>query len=320
MTAPESSRFHTNKFKTHEERAAAAALPPADRQWMVENLLFEYKLFKSVSEEISGFHRPVKDGTHGRGSIGGLLGHSRSGKSYICKHYVARFPAELTEEGERYPIIYLEVRDDWTAYHTAEQIFMATGAKSLPSLKLAGLITSAYRRLLKVGTELVVFDDAHFLLSAKRQAGAFKSLVKGIADLRSCNVLLVGLPEMQAVVEGDAQLSGRGDFPHWETLPLRWEIDEEREQFTLLLNGIDERLPFRNLSNLADANIVADFYDATGGIIGRVMNLICDAALRAINDSTACIMDYHLEAAAKARLKAGATYVPFARDHRSAVA
>ena len=175
------------------------------------------------------------------------------------------------------------------------------------------MITAALRRLLKTGTELVIIDDAHFLLleaKGQRLAG-FKSIVKAIADLRSCNVLLAGLEGLQPLVENDGQLSGRGDFPHWQMLPLRWEIEDEQEQFVLLLHGIDERLPFKNLSNLAAADIVADFYHATGGIIGRVMNLIQAAALRAINDQTSCIMDYHLEAAAKPRMKAGETYIPF---------
>jgi hypothetical protein len=94
-------------------------------------------------------------------------------------------------------------------------------------------------------------------------------------------------------------------------LPLRWDIDDEREQFILLLHGIDCRLPFQNLSKLKEPDTVADFYHSTGGIIGRVMNLICDAALRAINDKTSCIMPYHLTAAAKLRLKVGETYIPF---------
>jgi hypothetical protein len=315
MSSPETFRFHTTKFETAQERAAAAALPAAERQWMAENLLFEYKLFKSVSEEISRFHRPVAGGTHGKGTIGGLLGEPRAGKSYICQHYFSRFPLQTTEEGEQYPVIYLEARDDWTVFHAAEQIFMQTGAKSLPSLKRPAMITAALRRLLKARTELVIIDDAHFLLleaKGTRLAG-FKSIVKAIADLRSCNVLLAGLAGLQPLVENDGQLLGRGDFPHWEMLPLRWEIEDEREQFTLLLHGIDQRLPFRNLSNLSEAEIVADFYHATGGIIGRVMNLICDAALRAINDQTSAIMDYHLEAAAKPRMKAGETYIPFRR-------
>lgn len=132
-----------------------------------------------------------------------------------------------------------------------------------------------------------------------------------MADLRSCNVLLSGLPGIQAFVEGDAQLLGRGDFPHMETAPLRWDIADEREQFRLLLHGIDRRLPFLTLSNLADPEKTADFYHSSEGKIGRVMNVVCDAALRAINDGSSCIMTEHLQAAAMLRMKVGESYRPF---------
>ncbi|MES0022402.1 MULTISPECIES: TniB family NTP-binding protein [unclassified Mesorhizobium] len=315
---PSEVRFHTTKFDTDEERGTAAALPAAQRQWMVENLLFEYPLFKEVSSEVARFHHPVVGGTHGTGAIGGVIGASRSGKSYICKHYAADYPVQVLEEGEKYPVVYLEARGDWTPYHFAEQVFMATGAKSVPSMKTPALITASQRRLLKVGTELVIIDDSHFLLleTKGRVQATFKSLVKGIADIGSCNVLLAGLPGLQAFIEGADQLNGSGDFPHWETKPLRWEIEDEREQFMLLLHGIDRRLPFLKLSGLANPSKAADFYHGSEGKIGRVMNIIADAALRAINDGTACIMMEHLQAAAIIRMKVGETYRPF-YDNRS---
>jgi hypothetical protein len=310
--------FHTEKFDTGEKRAAAAALPAGERQRMVETLLFQYPMFKRVSDEVARFHYPVACGSHGRGMIGGVLGESRSGKSFICQHYATKYPVRVVDEGEIYPLLYLEARGDWTPYHMAEQIFMATGAKSVPSMKTPALITACYRRLLKARTELIIVDDAQFLLLEPkgRALSIFKSLIKGIADLNSCNVLLSGLPSLQAFVESDAQLCGRGDFPHWSVKPLDWSLLAERHQFLLLLDGIDTRLPFRKPSGLATANHAADFYHATGGMIGRVMNIIKDAAYRAINSESACIMVDHLQIAAQARMKVGETYRPF-RDNRS---
>jgi hypothetical protein len=294
-----------------------AALPAGQRQRMVETLLFEYPMFRRVTDEVKLFHYPVVGGTHGRGMIGGVLGESRSGKSFICKHYASRYPVRLLQGGETYPVLYLEARSDWTPYHMAEQVFMATGAKSIPSMKTPALITACYRRLVLAKTELVIVDDAHFLLLEPkgRALATFKSLIKGIADLNACNVLLSGLPRLQAFVESDSQLCGRGDFPHWSVKPLDWATREEREQFILLLHGIDTRLPFRKSSGLASAGHAADFYRATGGMIGRVMNIIKDAAYRAINDDSACIMIDHLRIAAQARMKVGESYRPF-RDSR----
>lgn len=305
--------FHTEKFDTPEKRWAASLLPPGIRQQMVETLLVTYPKFVEVSAAVRSFNRPVKNGSNGKGWIGGVLGEPRSGKSWICKHYHAQNPMRVTADGEVYPVIYLEARDDWTPYHMPEQIFTATGAKSIPSMKTPALITAATRRLLRAGTELFVIDDAHFLLlgSKGRALTNYQSLIKSIADLNTCNVVLSGLPTIQGFVENNTQISGRGDFPHWPVEPLDWSIEDEREQFMLLLHLIDEHLPFRQLSNLADPNNAIDFYHSTNGMIGRVMNIVVDAAFRAINDGTSNIMIDHLQAAAAVRMRTGETYRPF---------
>lgn len=311
-------RFHKAKFATREERAAAARLPAVERQWMVDNLLFEYPLFKKVTSDLSAFHRPVKGGSHGCRMVGGVLGESRSGKSFICKHYAAGFPPRDGARGEVHPVLYLEARSDWTAQHMAEQLFLATGAKSIPSDKTSAMITKSCKRIVNAETELVIIDDAHFLLmEAKGQAlGRFKSFIKAIADLETCNIVLSGLPRLYNAVEGENQLHGRGGFPHWDVKALDWNLQEEKEQFALLLDGIDRRLPFRSSSSLA-AHVV-DFHHATDGMIGRVMNIVKDAAYRAINDDTACILDVHLWEAQKPRRKPGDSYVYFLNRGREA--
>lgn len=305
--------FHTEKFDTPEKRHAASQLAAGVRQEMVANLLVRYPQFTNVSEAVGRFHRPVKGGKHGRGMIGGVLGEPRSGKSFICKHYAGQHTVRVSEDGEYYPVVYLEARADWTPYHMAEQFFWATGAKSVPSMKTSALITAANRRLLRAQTELVVLDDAHFLLlGAKgRVLGMYQSFIKSIADLGSCNILLVGLPGIQGFIENDGQLGGRGDFPHWHVKPLDWSIEDEKEQFMLLLNAIDVRLPFLQSSNLAAPDNALDFYHCSHGMIGRVMNIVITAAYRAINDGTTHILADHLQKAAAERMKVGETYRPF---------
>lgn len=77
------------------------------------------------------------------------------------------------------------------------------------------------------------------------------------------------------------------------------------------MNGIDRRLPFRLSSDLASPRNALHFYELSGGSIGRVMNVVRDAANRAINDGSARIMDEHLQAAAASRARVGATLSPF---------
>lgn len=312
--------FHTRKFGTDADRAEVVRRPVAERQWMIENLLFSYKRFQDVSAEIGRFHLPVAGGLHGTGVIGGLLGEPRAGKSYICKHYAARYPKILTDVGEEYPVICLEARADWSPTHCAEQIFLKTGGRFVPGLKFASLVTRCLDRLVQVKNQLFILDDAHLLLldPSGKQLRDFKSIVKGIADLNTCNLLVCGLPPLQSFMEDDGQIGGRGDFPHWSVQALDWGLTDEREQFALLVHGIDERLPFRELSGLARYDNLEDLYRNSDGKIGRVMNIVKDAAKRALNEDCAHILPEHLQGAAKDRLRVGQRYVGFGYEEREA--
>lgn len=228
--------FHMQRFDTPGDREAAAALPAIERQRMVKYLHVGYPAFRQRMDDIARFHRPVTGGTHSTDEVGGLLAEPRSGKTWICKHYASRFPMEAGEDGERYPVVLLEVRADWTPTHMAETIYRKTGARSVPSMKTTALITGAIQRLVAAGTELLIVDDAHFAL-IESGAGAqkhYRSIVKGVADSGACNVLLSGLPTLLPMVDANDQLGGRGGFPHWHVENLSWDIGEQQEQFVLL--------------------------------------------------------------------------------------
>lgn len=310
-------RFHDAAFTSDAERAAAAKLPADQRQWMVENLLFEYPAFDDTLKFVKKFRNPVIDGTPGRGWCAGVLGESRSGKTYVLERYLEHNPPVVADDGESYPVLYLEARDDWSPHHFAEQVYMATGAKSIPSLKTAMLTTACMRRIVAARCELVIIDDAHFLLLERRgrPLNLFKSYIKAILDLKTCNVLLAGLPELHDFVWINSQLEGRGGFPKHHVLPLDWKLKEQRDQFRLLLHGIDERLPFRRLSGLSTPDAAADFHRFSSGVIGRVMNVVQAAAFAAINDGAACISDLHLKLATDQRRRPKDSYGYFERSN-----
>lgn len=305
--------FHTQRFDTVDERQAASVLPAAVRQSMVKNLLAAYPTYNERLKDIGHFHRPVTDGNHGTGELAGLLAPPRSGKSVICQSYASSKPKLDGEFGEIHPVVLVQVRDDWTPSHMCEQIYRATGAMSVPSLKIPAMIGGAIQRLVDAQTELVIVDDAHFALidTTRTHLRNYRSLFKGILDAGTCNVLLSGLPGLLDVVDAADQLGGRGGFPHWYVETLSWDIEEQREQFTLLLRAVDRRLPFRQSSELHSARNALHFFKLSDGMIGRVMNVVRDAANRAINEGAACVMDVHLQAAAGDRSRPGDTFRAF---------
>jgi hypothetical protein len=283
---------------TPEARLMAAALPPGERQRMIETLLYQYPLFKEGNAFIGKFHFPVTGGRHGTGNIGGLLGPSRVGKSAICKFYRSHHPVRTDDDGEIYPLVYFQASDDMNPRTMTERICEVTGARSLAQMKVSALIDTCINRLVRARTELLIIDDAQFMFINRRsdQVRNFKSFIKLASDRNAFNVLLVGEPSIGEVISSVDYLVGRGGFPNKTLAPLG-DNAKEFELFSLLLEGIDNRLPFAMKSNLSEARIAADIHRFSGGLIGRVMNLIQRAGYEAINDGTSAVMIEHLRSA-----------------------
>jgi hypothetical protein len=305
-------KFHTTAFNTDQERDAASRLSPAERQAMVKNVLFPYEQFVTVSKQIEKFHRPVEGGDADTGWLGGLIGEYRSGKTFILQNFARQYPPAITDNGFQQEVIYLQARLDWDTLELGRQIYLATGIPTLPRLTTSTLNTKAARRIIDCGVKLIIVDDAHCLLGTPgRRRTVFISLIKYLLDqVNACNILLVGPSIVERSMETDLQMLGRGGFPRFRTQGFDSER-HGRTQFRVFLHGVDQRLPFRQLSDLSAKRYIADLYEVSDGSIGMVMNIIIAAAYDAINDDTACIMREHLERAAMDRLPTGKTYKPF---------
>ncbi|MCS4089647.1 TniB family NTP-binding protein [Rhizobium sp. BK176] len=282
-----------------EARLVAAAQAPDVRQRMIETLIYPYPLFKEGDAFIGKFHRPVVGGTHGRGKIGGLLGPSRVGKSSICKYFRSRHPSSEDANGEVHPVVYIQASDDMVPKSMSERICRSMGAQSLAQMKIPALIDNTIDRLVWARTELLIIDDAQFMFTDRRvdQVRHFKSFLKLCADRNAFNILLVGETSIRDVISSVDYLRGRGGFPN-KTLDPLGDTKSEFEQFCMLLDGIDNRLPFVTKSRLANERIARDIHRHSGGLIGRVMELVQFAAFEAINDGTNSIMIEHLQSAA----------------------
>ncbi|CAN7331010.1 TniB family NTP-binding protein [Rhizobium sp. LjRoot98] len=304
--------FHTTPFVTTDEREAAALLPPGERQAMVKNVLFPYEQFLEVSKQIERFHRPVKGGAADTGWMAGVIGEFRSGKTFILQNFARQHPAALTDKGFEQEVIYLQARLDWDSLELGRQIYLATGVPTVPSIKTSTLNTKAARRIVDCNVKLIIIDDAHCLLGvAGRRRTVFVSLIKYLLDqVNACNILLAGPSIVERSMETDMQMIGRGGFPRFYVNGFSSE-QEGRNQFRIFLHGVDQRLPFRTLSDLASLRYFSDLMEVSDGSIGMVMNIVQAAAYEAINDGTACIMKEHLAQAARERRRVGKKYEPF---------
>ncbi|MEH3144643.1 MAG: TniB family NTP-binding protein [Methylobacterium frigidaeris] len=288
-------------------------LPPIERQQLVGSVLVRYPGYKAAHAFVSSFHKPVVGGTHDRGNLGALLGASRAGKSFVLKDYESSFPSERVHGAITRPVVYIEIKNDMTPDDVARYFLFALGYKSIPKVKTQVLMDMAIEALPDHRVDLVMLDDIDNSLANPRAMYVKKTMgfIKGILDSGTCNVLCSGRMALYRILNGSEQVEGRGGLPNTVIEPYRWRIPSEREQVCLLLDGIDNRLPFRAKSDLGSPERAAHFYDLSGGLIGRMMNVIKSAAHEAINDGSDHIEDKHLVYAAKLRMAPGATFVHF---------
>lgn len=308
------TKFHTTAYTTSEERLAASRLPKHERQELIDYLLVEYPLFVEVVDFIKNLHMPAGEGgRHGTKVIGGLLGKTRAGKSDICKYYRNRYPMVVAEDGKLVRVVYAEITSDTTPVGLAEILYTASAAESWPKVKANALISNSVRRLPMVGAQLVILDDAHFMFTdrPKNVVRNFAGLLKQLADTSALNVLLVGEESIMAFVASYDFIMERGGFPKMVLRQLT-DADDEFEVFRMLLRKVDRRLPFAVESGLSDADVAADLYRYSGGVLGRVMNLVRAAAHRALRENAPRILIHHLYEEAAVRQRPGDAHEYFA--------
>ena len=308
-------RFHTEAFETSDERHAASQLSKSVRQRMINDLIVKYPVFSTGYDIIKENHFPVEGGSPGEGTVGAMLGESRTGKTAVCKYYTAMHPPTYDDEGEIFPVVHLTASLKMTPIEFAHELNRMTAARYTGiGGGVGAYVNNALLRLLRVRTELLIIDDAQYLFyerTDKTAASMFK-LIKTIVDYEALSVMLVGEERVNTFVYSINAFENRGY--NWKELKPLSAGRSDMQRFSKLLGAIDKRLPFANLSGLDDPYIAEEMYRYSKGKIGRVMNIIKPAAFRAINDGTSMIMIEHLRQAVITRHEKGDTYSYFGSD------
>ncbi len=305
-------RFHTEAFESDEERVAASILPKSTRQWMINNLIVKYPVFLEGYDIIAENHFPVEDGVPGRGTVGAMLGESRTGKTAVCKYYSAMHPPTYDEEGEIFPVIHLTASLRMSPTEFAHELNRLTAARyARMHGGIGAYVNNALLRLMKVRTQLLIVDDAQYLFydRTNNTASNMFKLIKTIVDYDTMSVMLVGEERVNDYVYSINAFENRGY--NWRELKPLSSGKSDMLRFAKLLGAIDKRLPFANLSGLDDPYIAEEMYRYSNGMIGRVMNIIKPAAFRAMNQGTSQIMIEHLRHAVSTRRKSGESYPYF---------
>lgn len=203
-----------------------------------------------------------------------LKGETGAGKTTIMKSYAQKHPRRETASGTEVSLLSITIPAPATVKSLVTKLLWELGdpayekgSVSNQTIRLIGLMKDC-------GVELVFLDEfQHFI--DRDSAKVLQTVSDWLKDLildTKIPMILIGLPEAEAVFHVNCQLSRR--FANRHNLnPFSWHDDSGKE-FRTFLHAIESQLPLCEQSNLAAEDMAMRFYYASNGIVAYVMKLI----------------------------------------------
>jgi hypothetical protein len=226
-----------------------------------------------------------------------LYGESNIGKTLITRKFEREHPPQFDEARgiEERTIVSMQMppMPDQARFYAALLFELkAPHADRAPLLVLERLARDLLRRL---RPRLLIVDEVHHLLagSYREQRGSL-NLLKYLSNDLKCSVVLVGTDDALTALETDAQMRSR-------FAPLELPTWRENDDFRRLLAGFERMIPLRRRSNLAERETLQFILGKSGGLTGRVSQILNAAAEIAIADGSERISVASLEEATRGR-------------------
>lgn len=239
-----------------------------------------------------------------------LYGPSGAGKSHIYKRICAWdmfLPFEHADEGKVRPLLRLVAPSPCTLTTLGLAILEMYEYGIDKNLREHEIWRLVRAQVTGHKTSLIAIDEMHHVLIGRNRderakiAETLKNLMNGQEPLpvpkgsREAPVVLLhppvqlfltGMPSLRQFCRGHLQLKRRCRFVGLN--PLAWPKGEKKiERF---LEIIEEKLGFAQPSGLAAADMPLRFFIASNGNLGRIAQLVYDAACAVIDKGEPCIV------------------------------
>lgn len=223
-----------------------------------------------------------------------VYGEPGSGKTQLSLAVEKRLEeaANKPMTGLRKPVILITMTGAREARTIFNRILDALGAPISPSMRVSDREKLALDLMRRAGVRLLIVDEVQDVLAstARQQRGTLDA-IKLIMNNLSIPVLALGTAKAAEAMREDPHLAAR--FDH-RALPT-WSCDKDTRA---LLAAIERTIPLRLESNLASPPLVRFIVEKTNGCLARMVRLINDAAVFAIQTQRECIDIAMLELAA----------------------
>ncbi len=263
-------------------------LTNAQRINMVEHLLLNHERFNVLLTRIDYCARFGNEIESKNPPCLAILANTGAGKTTLIDTWLAKAPLHEMEtlEGTVIPYLYVSVLSS-PKKKGAVAAFLRALHDPNPSRGTEWDMISRVHRLIKACKVQVIFvDEFQHLIDkdTKTVVHAVTDFLKDIITQTHRPMILTGmLGEAEAILEANEQLDRRIGTPLILS-PFEWDRQhsETIKEFRTLMRDIDRGLPL-DLSNLQDEELAFRFFYASDGYLGWVMEIVREAAIKAID-------------------------------------
>ncbi|WP_298472737.1 TniB family NTP-binding protein [uncultured Psychrobacillus sp.] len=214
-----------------------------------------------------------------------ITGNYGTGKSSIMEIYLQKHQKIIPlERTTKVAILAGDIRYPTTINTFLESMLYHLG----DSHPTKGTIGNKQHRLIKFisdsEVELIMLDEFQHFVNRDGNDKINHSVadcLKSIINSTKVPVVLIGMDESELVLKANGQLKRRFSFRH-HLNSFNCVNAERTDYFRLLLNNLDEKLPFKNLAGLKEHGMWEKFNGATNGNMNSLMKIVRTAAKYAV--------------------------------------
>jgi type II secretory pathway predicted ATPase ExeA len=213
-----------------------------------------------------------------------LVGQTNNGKTMIVEKFRRAHKitsAKNTANGVAIvPVLRMQMPAGPDESRFFGAILDALGMPYKAEERVAAKQNTAIRVLRATGTQMLVIDELHNLLSGTSlQQRRLLNVLRWIGNELQIPLVGVGTAEALRAIRSDDQLANRFE-PY--ALPL-WKDGDEYQR---LLSTLEAVLPLRQPSHLVDSVIAGRILSASEGVLGEIVSIVVRSAVMAIQTGT----------------------------------
>ncbi len=290
-------------------------MPNLKLRSLVKSLMVCHAWVENAMESVERCYDGALDGSDTRGLA--IIGESGSGKTRILKHVANKYAPEREADGLKVPVLLVSVPSNPTVKGLAMEILHALGDPLFDKGSETAMTIRLRKLLMSADTKLLALDEfQHFVDQAgKKIQHHVADWLKILVDDVEVSLVVAGLPRCTYVIDSNPQLKRRFQAP--AVMPrFNWGIADQRMEFRSILDTMQDGLAPFVFPDLSTDEMAFRVYCATGGLMGRIANLLKQTITNAIYDNKTQITLEDLNRAAKKAsfdLPTGIK-APFSRD------